>query len=339
MEDHPAKRLQTNDLDEVVSVVAGIYCAHSIKTLGSARANTAGFELIRSGPQPIVELCYGRSVRVDAGTFPRLMLMQTCLEGSGSVEQGTLSTELRRGQTVPLSPALATLLAFDSRFSQRSVRLELERVEALCSRWLNVPALDRQLRFALSPFSASLEQAWAQAVNLIVGYARSGIPLPLSAIANLDEFLVSLVLSQHPHNYSDDLQRTQKAPPPRLIREAERLMRSAAPDLTPSKIAAELRVSLRTLELGFRAVHDCTPNEFLRRVRVNKVRETLLAAHASTSVTEVALANGFFHLARFSAYYRQVFGELPIQTLRRNQPKEKGAHRGRRIADAAGVHA
>ena len=134
--------------------------------------------------------------------------------------------------------------------------------------WLNVPALDRPLRFALAPFSASLEQAWTQAVNLIAGYARSGIPLPSSAIANLDEFLVSLVLSQHPHNYSDDLRRPQKGLPPRLIREAERLMRSAEPGLTPSKVAAELRVSLRTLELGFRAAHDCTMLEAERGVGI-----------------------------------------------------------------------
>jgi AraC-like DNA-binding protein len=337
VEDDPAARLQTHDLDEIVSVVAGIYCDHTIKTSGDARASSAGFELIRSGPQPIVELRYGQAVQVDAGLFPRLLLMQTCLDGSGSVEQGAFSAPLRRGQTVPLSPAVATQLAFDNRFSQRSVRLELERVEALCSRWLNVPTLDRPLRFALAPFSASLEQAWAQAVNLIVGYARSGIALPASAIANLDEFLISLVLSQHAHNYSEDLQRPQKSLPPRLIREAERLMRSAAPHLTPSKVATELKVSLRTLELGFRAAHDCTPNEFLRRVRINKAREALLAPSASTSVTDVALANGFLHLARFSAYYQQMFGELPVHTLRRSQPKGDRSHQRRRAMNSMDV--
>jgi AraC-like DNA-binding protein len=325
MAQKPATRVATNDLEEIVPLVAGIYCAHSIRNLGGARANAAEFDLIRSGPQPIVQLHYGRSVRIDAGTFPHLMLVQTCLDGSGSAEQGALGTDLRRGQTVPLSPGVPTQLAFDGRFSQRSVRLDIESVEALCSRWLNVPALDRPLRFALRPFSASFEQAWAQAVNLVVGYARSGIPLPASAIANLDEFLISLVLSQHPHNYSDDLRRPQTPPPPRLVREAERLMQDGGPDQTPSRIAAELRVSLRTLEMGFRATHDCTPNAFLRKVRITKAREALLAASASTSVTEVALACGFLHLARFSAYYRQMFGELPVQTLRRCQPRARSA--------------
>jgi transcriptional regulator GlxA family with amidase domain len=147
------------------------------------------------------------------------------------------------------------------------------------------------------------------------------------------------VLSQHPHNYSDDLRRPGRGLPPRLIREAERLMRNGGLDQTPSKIAAELRVSLRTLEFGFRAAHDCTPNEFLRRVRINKAREALLASSASTSVTDVALAHGFFHLARFSAYYRQAFGELPIQTLRRSQPKASASHQRWRNMSSAGMRA
>ena len=44
-----------------------------------------------------------------------------------------------------------------------------------------------------------------------------------------------------------------------------------------------------------------------------------MAAMAGTSVTELTIANGFLHLARFSAYYQKVFGELPGQTLRRSQ--------------------
>ncbi|TDH60418.1 AraC family transcriptional regulator [Dankookia rubra] len=35
------------------------------------------------------------------------------------------------------------------------------------------------------------------------------------------------------------------------------------------------------------------------------------------SVTEVAADLGFFHFARFSAEYRELFHELPSETLRR----------------------
>jgi AraC-like DNA-binding protein len=35
-------------------------------------------------------------------------------------------------------------------------------------------------------------------------------------------------------------------------------------------------------------------------------------------VKEVALANGFWHLPHFSPRYRELFGELPSQTLGRD---------------------
>jgi AraC-like DNA-binding protein len=52
-----------------------------------------------------------------------------------------------------------------------------------------------------------------------------------------------------------------------------------------------------------------------------------LPPSASTTVTSVALSNGFFQLARFSAYYFTAFAETPSQTFRR------GRLRARRGAD------
>jgi transcriptional regulator GlxA family with amidase domain len=57
--------------------------------------------------------------------------------------------------------------------------------------------------------------------------------------------------------------------------------------------------------------------EFLKRSRLRRTREQLLAASAGTTVREVALRWGFSHLGRFSADYQQTFGESPSQTLRR----------------------
>lgn len=50
-------------------------------------------------------------------------------------------------------------------------------------------------------------------------------------------------------------------------------------------------------------------------------RAELLSPSESTNVTSAALANGFFHLARFSAYYRAAFDETPVQTLRRSRAR------------------
>ena len=311
-------RLSSANPDEFARALSRIYCPHTTAFRRAVGAAPATLEIRHAGPQPVVELRYGAPVKVDAGDFPRLMLMQTCLEGTGAAYQQGVRVALRKGETMPLSAGLSTQLEFDARFAQRSVRLDIERLEQQCARLLNRP-VDRPLRFELSPFSEPLERAWSEAVGLVTTYAHMNLTLPAAAAASLDEFLISLVLSQHPHNFSADLTARTRSLPPRLVREAEQLMSTADSTMTVSKIAARLRVSLRSLEAGFQEHCHTTPLQRLREIRLNRVRQTLLTPQASTSVTTAALECGFVHLPRFSGYYKAAFGESPVQTLKRTR--------------------
>jgi AraC-like DNA-binding protein len=234
------------------------------------------------------------------------MLMQTCVGGTGSAVQGNARTVCHRNQTLPLSPGLATQLDFGAEFDQRSVRLDIARLEALCSRWLNHP-LDGPLRFELRPFSATLERARAEAVALIMTYERMNIALPAAVLLSFDEFMLSLVLAQHPHNYSDDMRRHSPVATPRMVREAEHWMRTGGPEISVSSIADRIGVSMRTLESGFLEWRQATPTQYLRKVRLDAARAQLLAPAQDTTATSAALGNGFFHLARFSAHYKAAF--------------------------------
>jgi AraC-like DNA-binding protein len=283
--------------------------------VASAPNRHAAIEVLRPGTQPIVELRYGAAVKVDAGQFPRLLLMQTCVQGSGKATQAGVSASWQRGRTLPLSPDLSTQLEFDARYAQRSIKLDIARLEALCARLVN-HGLDRPLRFELRPFSEELEKMWSQALDLLLVFEKDGSHGMVGASGGLDEFLLTLLLTKHPHNYSGDLQKGARPPAPRLIRDAEYLMTQGDSAMTVGQIAAHLRVSLRTLEAGFREYKGITPLRRFREIRLQKVRDQLLSASNATSVTSVAMANGFYHLPRFSAYYRSAFGETPAATLR-----------------------
>jgi TolB-like protein/AraC-like DNA-binding protein len=76
-------------------------------------------------------------------------------------------------------------------------------------------------------------------------------------------------------------------------------------------------VAERTLRKHFRAFLGLAPLDYLRRMRLGAVREELLSARGSGSVTEIATRNGFSHFGRFSLDYRRCFGESPSSTLRR----------------------
>jgi AraC-like DNA-binding protein len=83
-------------------------------------------------------------------------------------------------------------------------------------------------------------------------------------------------------------------------------------------IAQAAYTSQRTLYRAFLDVFDETPQSFVRKLRLNRIRNDL-ASHAEAGCTITLIANrwGISELGRLSGWYRELFGELPSQTLAR----------------------
>jgi transcriptional regulator GlxA family with amidase domain len=61
-----------------------------------------------------------------------------------------------------------------------------------------------------------------------------------------------------------------------------------------------------------------SPTDYLRNVRLNRVREELLAERSfDSSIADIAFTWGFTHLGRFAKIYHERFGELPSETVRK----------------------
>jgi AraC family ethanolamine operon transcriptional activator len=107
----------------------------------------------------------------------------------------------------------------------------------------------------------------------------------------------------------------------RIVRRAEALIESDEAPGTVAELCVALAVPARTLEDAFRHCLGVAPRTFLVAMRLNRARRFLGGAHGGAnrgvSVTDAAMRFGFFHLGRFSAQYRRLFGELPSETLRR----------------------
>ncbi len=82
-------------------------------------------------------------------------------------------------------------------------------------------------------------------------------------------------------------------------------------------LCQRLQVSRRTVQNSFRSVAETTPVNYLRSVRLNGVRRSLMCTHPSElSIGDAAARWGFYHLSHFAAEYQELFGELPSQTRR-----------------------
>jgi AraC-like DNA-binding protein len=75
--------------------------------------------------------------------------------------------------------------------------------------------------------------------------------------------------------------------------------------------------SPRTLYRSFLKVLDETPHAYVRRLRLHRIRHELISeAEAACTIAMAANEWGIGELGRFAGMYRELFGELPSETLR-----------------------
>jgi len=132
----------------------------------------------------------------------------------------------------------------------------------------------------------------------------------------LETLLATLGSIDHVESAAED--RTQQAHS-RVVRTAEDYALSHSADrLYVTDLCEAAGVSERTLQYAFKEVMGMTPVAYLTRLRLHRVRHALrTATQASTTVTTEALRWGFWHFGDFSRAYKECFGELPSDTLRR----------------------
>jgi AraC-like DNA-binding protein len=103
----------------------------------------------------------------------------------------------------------------------------------------------------------------------------------------------------------------------KLVRQVEDYLEAAC--MRPvhvSQICSEFRLSRRSLHRAFHEVFGMGPVTFLRHKRLCAVHSILRESMpGKTTVSKVAIEQGFIELGRFSQYYHAMFGEYPSQTL------------------------
>ncbi len=106
-----------------------------------------------------------------------------------------------------------------------------------------------------------------------------------------------------------------------IVQQAEAILVQGPPAAAALRLQTTCRrlgISPRALHTAFVTVHGVSPGRYLRDRRLALVREVLRAApERRSAVKRAALAIGFRHLGHFSRAYRDLFGELPSETIAR----------------------
>ena len=101
-----------------------------------------------------------------------------------------------------------------------------------------------------------------------------------------------------------------------LVRRFDEFLASnAGRTLYSADVARQLDVSVRTLHNAVFAIRGMSMHRYTRLRRLWNVRRQLVQGCQMESIKAIALVNGFWHMGEFMSLYRELFGEMPQQTL------------------------
>ncbi|WP_054812679.1 helix-turn-helix transcriptional regulator [Nocardia arizonensis] len=167
------------------------------------------------------------------------------------------------------------------------------------------------------PVSVAAEHRLAGVIEHLQHIAAGPVS-PLVAGTAAD-YLAATVLETMPTTaVVEDTAQDRRDAHPETVRRAIAYIEShLREDVSVTDIAGAAFVTVRALQLAFRRHLDCTPVQYLRRLRLAAAHEDLLAADSvdGRTIASIALDWGFNHPGRFAIAYRRVYGRAPAQAL------------------------
>lgn len=195
------------------------------------------------------------------------------------------------------------------------LRLPPAYVADLAEEVSGLPAED--LRFlSVEPVTEAMRAHWAATVRFVVDQANDPeVAIPPLVADNLLRLATGALLKTFPNTVMTAayLPTVGRATPAVARRAAAYMEANAERPLTIAEIAEAVGVGPRILQDAFRRHLDTTPLAHLRRLRLQRVRADLRAAHPADDATIAAIARawGFERPDRFAAAYYEAFGESP----------------------------
>ena len=266
----------------------------------------------------LYSLRYGPEVGIFPTLYDRFSLVHFSLAGGIEVEADGVRRHVPQGRAVISSPRRDIRLRWSEGSEQLILRLPHPLLEDI-ARGMGRPEL--YAAFHEDPgrmLTAQTADLWQNQLHAFVALegARQRNRALAPWLAHLEQGLAMFLLLQ-----GDTSGPAPAAPMPdgprrrRIDRLHDYAMAHLGQPVTLADLARAAALSERQLNTLCHAELGCSPMAWLRDLRLQAVRRALIA-DPGQDLADLAMQHGFFHLGRFSAFYRARFGELPSQTRR-----------------------
>jgi AraC-like DNA-binding protein len=309
--------LDSSDLDEVTHVIGRLLSEHQLRIRGPASQFHAQVHDCVVGDLRLAHFKYGTSFTVKSQPLGRYAVNFT-INGLSQARHGHASAVAESGQATAFSPRETSEMTWTPETEVLSLVVPKAALEEHFRRLSGIGA-------GAIVFDPRIGANAAHLLRSIIGsvlQASGGglYDLPEAISWQMRDAILTAMLLELRHDHSELLTSLSGSGAKRLCDAATALMRQqlATPAPIP-RIAAELGVSERSLQVTFRDELHTTPSARFKQLRLEAVHDALLRLRPEDStVTQVAAdVGGFFHLGRLANEYFAMFGEHPSDTLRR----------------------
>lgn len=316
----PSRQLfASRDLQETCSQISRVMKPHALQVVGPRQRLDARMHHLTFGDVSLSRLRHGAEVRIEPGELSDFFLVMMPLHGHAQVRCGNEAVDSTPDVASVISAHLGTTMHWSADCDQLMVRISRPFLERMLTAQLGREP-DAPLQFALG-FRWRDHAAWHCLVRYLIDWADQPVqPTDHKIIVGqLEQLVASSLLCSQPHNFSAAPAARRSVVLPRHVKRVQEYLQAHAHESIRAETLADVAgVSLRSLYAGFQDFCGVSPMQYLRNIRLERVRAELLAGTVTGGVASVALRWGFSHLGRFSAEYKAHFGESPSQTLRKN---------------------
>lgn len=265
----------------------------------------------------LVGLRYTGGIYLTATAPTDYYTLHVPLRGRLVVHRDNTDHQAGPGAALVLSPGDHLSMRWDVEFAQLVIKVP---VETVLRRYGELTGRPESVPLIFDPELSPTTPAWVPSFHLAmetVDMCRNTVP-PAVASAVEQTLITNLLLSQ-PHDRTESLFVAAPSRARRAVQSvAEEMRARAAEPVSIEEFARNRRVSVRSLQDGFRAEFGLTPSAYLLRLRLDLAHELLANAHPryGDTVSDIAYKCGFTHLGRFAQTYRTRYGMTPSDTLR-----------------------
>lgn len=287
----------------------GAHCIH----LPRASNPEASLNHRKFASLDLCRISYGGSVHVTSPALETIYHLQVLLRGHCLWRGHQQEHYLAPGELLLINPDDPVDLTYSADCEKFILKIPTHLMQAACleQRWLYP---ETGVRFLQNRYTLGELDGFVNLLAMVCLEAEAGEPMP-KVQEHYAQIVAGKMLSLMKTNVRRAHLSSRDATFEHIVDYIDQHLKQ---DIDGEALARQARMSLRSLYSLFERHAHTTPSNYIRLKKLERVRACLSDDTCNVrNVTELAMDYGFLHLGRFSQSYRQQFGELPSDTLKR----------------------